>query len=144
MARSATRRRTARPPQGAHALVLDADGLSKAAAGDPAAIAWIARARELSLPIVVNAVTLTETLRGSRRDAHIHLLTRNAHVDSVDPAFATDAGTLLGRTKRNDTIDALVAVTAIRLDRPAIILTSDPNDLSALTAGHDGIEVRAI
>lgn len=145
MARSASRRRkAAKGPLAAHALVLDAEGISKAADGDHTVLAWIARARELNLPIVVNAVTLAETVRGVRRDAHIHLLTRNAHVDEIDPPFAAQAGQLLGRTKRDDTIDALVAVTAIRLDRPVIVLTSDPVDLAALTSGYDEIGVVAI
>ncbi|MDQ1686330.1 MAG: hypothetical protein QOC82_3067 [Frankiaceae bacterium] len=145
MARSASgRRAAAKRPVGAYALVLDSEGLSKAAAGDPRAVAWIARARELNLPIVVNAVSLTETLRGSRRDARVHLLTRNAHVDSVDPKLAAQAGQLLGRTKRSDTVDALVAVSAIRLDRPVIVLTSDPDDLTKLTAEHKDIRVVAI
>jgi len=87
---------------------------------------------------------LTETLRGTKRDAHVHLLTRNARVDTVDPAFASDAGHLLGRTKRSDTVDALVAVSAIRLDAPAVILTSDPGDLAALTADFPDIRVVAV
>jgi len=124
--------------------VLDAEGLSKTAEGDPRTVAWIVRARELNLPVVLNAVSLAETLRGARRAAHIHLLVRNAHIENVDPALAMEAGELLGRTKRDDTIDALVAVTVIRLDRPVIILTSDPDDLSALTADHDAIDVVAI
>ena len=135
------RRRKLEPRQAATALVLDSDGLTKAAAGDPWAVAWIARARELRLPLVINAVTLTETVRGVGRDARIHLLTRNAHVDHVDAEFATEAGRLLGRTKRNDTVDALVATTAIRLNQPAVILTSDPRDLSALTEEHRRVVV---
>ena len=144
MARSASRRRTAKRPVGAHALVLDADGLSKAADGDMTAVAWVARARELGLPLVVNAVTLTETIRGGPRDARVRLLTRNANIDGVDAPLAAEAGRLLGRLNRSDTVDALVATTAIRLDRPVVILTSDPADLSALTADHADIEVVAI
>lgn len=143
MARSA-RRRTRPSAHPAHALVLDAHGLTQAAAGDPYAAAWVARARELRLPVAVNPVTLTETLRGTGRDATIHLLTRNAHLDPVDADHATDAGRLLGRTGRDDTVDALVATTAILLGRPATILTSDPTDLSALTADHPDIRVVGI
>ena len=62
MARSPSRRRTAKRALAPHALVLDSDGLSKAASGDPRAVAWVARARELQFPIVVNAVTLAEVL----------------------------------------------------------------------------------
>lgn len=143
MARS-TRRRARGAPRAGQALVLDAEGLSKAAAGDPYAAAWIARARELRLPLVVNAVTLTETIRGTGRDARVHLLTRNAHVDAVDTAFAVEAGRLLGRTRRDDTIDALVATTAIRLARPVVVLTSDPDDLAALTADHPDVQIHVV
>jgi hypothetical protein len=104
-------------------------------------VAWIARARELRLPLVVNAVTLTETIRGGGRDARVHLLTKNAHVDVVDADFATEAGRLLGRTARSDTVDALVATTAIRLHQPTTILTSDPRDLQSLTSEQPLVRV---
>ena len=138
------RRRKHEPSQAATALVLDSDGLSKAAAGDPWAVTWIARARELRLPLVVNAVTLAETIRGVGRDAGIHLLTKNAHVDHVDSELASEAGRLLGRTKRSDTVDALVAITAIRLQHPVVILTSDPQDLRALTSDHPLVRVVSV
>ena len=115
--------------------------MSKAAAGDPRAVAWIARARELQLPLVVNAVTLTESIRGGGRDARVHLLTKNARVDIVDGDFAAEAGRLLGRTGRSDTVDALVATTAIRLKQPTTILTSDPRDLQSLTSEHPLVRV---
>lgn len=143
MARPA-RRRNLDPSHAATALVLDSDGLSKAAAGDQRAVAWVARARELRLPLVVNAVTLTETLRGGGRDARIHLLTKNAHVDHVDAELAAEAGRLLGRTKRSDTVDALVATTAIRLKQPVVILTSDPRDLEGLTSDQPLVRIVAV
>lgn len=143
MARPA-RRRQPSPSQAATALVLDSDGLRKAAAGDPWAVAWVARARELRLPLVVNAVTLTETVRGGGRDARVHLLTRNAHVDHVDAEFAVEAGWLLGKTNRSDTIDALVASTAIRLKQPVVILTSDPRDLAALTEDYPRVVIVSV
>jgi len=143
MARSA-RRRAHPPAQAAQALVLDAHGLTQAAAGDPYVAAWVARTRELQLPLAVNPVTVTETVRGAGRDASIHLLTRNAHLEPVDADLAADAGRLLGYTGRDDTVDALVATTAIRLNRPVTILTSDPADLTALTADHPDIRVVGI
>ncbi len=143
MARPAGRRKL-EPGHAATALVLDSEGLSKAAAGDPYAVAWIARARELRLPLVINAVTLTETIRGAARDARVHLLTKNARIDAVDAEFAVEAGRLLGRTKRSDTVDALVATTAIRLNQPTVILTSDPQDLNKLTSEHPLIHIVAI
>lgn len=104
-------------------------------------VAWIARARELQLPLVVNAVTLTETLRGGGRDARVHLLTKNAHIDVVDASFAAEAGRLLGSTRRSDTVYALVAITAIRLNQPTTILTSDPRDFQALTSEHPLVRI---
>ena len=94
--------------------------------------------------MVINAVTLAETIRGSARDAHVHRITRRAHIDEVDADIAVEAGRLLGATGRADTVDALVAVTAIRLQKPVTILTSDPDDLRALTAGHPDINVVGI
>lgn len=136
-----------KPPGQGHAataLVLDSDGLSRAAAGDHRAAAWIARARELELPLVLNAVTLIETLRGSGRDARIHLLTKNALVDVVDATLAAEAGRLLGRTRRSDTVDALVATTAMRRGQPTLILTSDPRDLAALTVGASHVQIATV
>jgi hypothetical protein len=94
--------------------------------------------------LVVNAVTLTETLRGGGRDARIHLLTKNAHVDVVDTGLATEAGRLLGSAKRSDTVDALVAITAMRLRQPTVILTSDPRDLEALTSDAPLVRIVAV
>jgi hypothetical protein len=62
----------------------------------------------------------------------------------ADANFGAEAGRLLGETGRADTIDALVATTAIRLWRPVTILTSDPDDLRALSAGHPAVNVVAI
>lgn len=142
MARSAQRRNG--PSRSASALVLDSQGLSRAADGDPYAVAWVARAREQRRPLVINAVTLTETLHGTARDAQIHRMAKNARVDVVDRSFAGEAGALLGSTNRNDTVDALVATSAIRLAQPVHILASDPADLKALTVEHPQIRVVAI
>lgn len=89
----------------------------------------------------MNAVTLTEIIRGGGRDARVRLLTKNAHIDVVDASFATEAGRLLGRTRRSDTIDAIVATTAIRLNQPTTILTSHPRGLQVLTSDHPLVRV---
>ena len=92
----------------------------------------------------MNAVTLTETIRGVGRDARVHQLTRNADIDPVDADLAVAAGKLLGRTKRSDTVDALVATTAIRLKRPVVILTGCPNDLQALTSEDPYVRIVSV
>ena len=45
-------------------LVLDADGVSKAASNDRMVQAWLQRARELDADLVISAVTLAELVRG--------------------------------------------------------------------------------
>jgi hypothetical protein len=51
---------------------------------------------------------------------------------------------LLGRTGRADTVDAIVAVTALGLGQRVRILTSDPDDLRVLTAEMDRVSVVTI
>ena len=41
-------------------------------------------------------------------------------------ALAAESGRLLGKTKRNDTVEALVAIAAIRLNQPIVILQATP------------------
>src|SRR5437660_689931 len=84
--------------------------------------------------------TLVDSAR-ARADARVPRLPKNAPTERVDADFATEAGQLLGRTGRSDTVDALVATTAIRLNRPTTILTSDPRDLQSLTSDHPLVRV---
>jgi hypothetical protein len=51
------------------------------------------------------------------------------------------AGELLGRTGRDDTVDAIVAVTASELGQKVRIVTGDPDVLRVLTAEMDGVTV---
>lgn len=53
-------------------LVLDADGVSKAASNDRMVQAWLQRARELDADLVISAVTLAELVRGRPRDAAVN------------------------------------------------------------------------
>lgn len=50
-------------------LVLDSEGVSKAAAEDRRVAAMLAAARENEWELVVSAVTLAEVLRGHPRDS---------------------------------------------------------------------------
>ena len=53
----------------------------------------------------------------------------------VTPEIARRAGALLGATGlpgHRCAIDAVVAATALDLERPVVLLTSDPDDLSRL------------
>jgi predicted nucleic acid-binding protein len=119
------------------ALVLDADGLTKLANGDPRAISFAKDAYDARSRVVVAASTLTEVLRGGPRDAPVHRVLRRIEVLPIDPTAARAAGELLGRlgmSGHTHALDALVAVVALAQPRPVVLLTSDIKDLGKLTA----------
>ncbi len=117
------------------ALVLDSEGLAKLAAGEPRAHAYLDSARARSARVAVSAITLTEVLRGGPRDAAVHRVLARITVVPVTPDIARRAGELLGATGlsgHRHTIDAVAAATALGLERPVVLLTSDPDDLNRL------------
>lgn len=118
-------------------LVLDSEGVSKAADGDPRARAFLALAARLDAAVVVSAVTLAEVLRGHPRDAGRYRVLAAAVVEPVTPEDGRRAGVLLGGTGLGGaTVDALVATLALRCPGPVVILTSDTDDLSTLVQGQ--------
>lgn len=131
-------------PGSAEALLLDAEGLSKAADADPTARAFLLAAERSRTPVVVSAITLTETLRGLRRDARVHAVLGGCRIEPVSAEVGRAAGELLGRTRRKDTVDAVVAATAARLPGSVRVLTSDPADLRALTEEFPRVTVEAV
>lgn len=128
----------------AEALLLDAEGLSKAADADPVVRAFLLAATLSRTPVVVSAITLTETLRGHRRDAKVHGVLGGCCIEPVSAELGRAAGELLGRTGRKDTVDAVIAVTAAKLPGSVRVLTSDPSDLRALTEDFPSVNVEAV
>ena len=126
-------------------LLLDADGVTKAASNDRRVQAFLATARRRDARVVVSTITFAEVLRGGRRDADVHrVLNRVIHVP-VTTTLARTAGELLGSTGIADApVDAVVAATALAESAPVVLLTSDPDDLGRLTAGHPSITVQKI
>lgn len=90
-------------------------------------------------------VVLAETVRGSGpRDAAVNLtLNQFAPHRPLDEPTARVAGALLAAAGSNSTVDALVAAEALRR-APATLITSDPDDLRTLLAGHRGVVVEPI
>ncbi|MGH3155948.1 MAG: type II toxin-antitoxin system VapC family toxin [Streptosporangiaceae bacterium] len=85
--------------------------------------------------VAVSAITLTEVLRGGPRDATVHRVLSRITIVPVSPEVARRAGELLGATGLSGhrcAIDAVVAATALGLERPVALLTSDPDDMSRL------------
>jgi predicted nucleic acid-binding protein len=121
-------------------LVLDSEGLAKLAAGDAHAHAYLQSARARRARVAVSAITLTEVVRGGARDAPVHRVLSRVTVLPVTAQIARHAGELLGATGLSGhrcAIDAVVAATALMLERPIVLLTSDPDDMNTL-AGEPG------
>lgn len=126
------------------ALVLDSEGVRRGAALDREVLATLEAAAQDHHEVVVSAVTLAEVLRGHPRDAGVHRLLKSCRVAPVSARIGRRAGEILGRTKRDDTVDAVVAATAATQPYPAVILTGDPGDLLALTEELPGVGVAVV
>ncbi len=116
-------------------LVLDSEGLSKLASGDARVRAFLESALARRSRVVVSAITLTEVLGGGSRDAAVHRVISRISVVAVSAEIARKAGELLGKSGLSGhryAIDAVVAATALELERPVVLLTSDPDDLTKL------------
>lgn len=126
----------ARPRGLGGSLILDAQGLVKLAAGDQSVRALARKAREGNRAIVTAASTLAEVMRGGPRDAPVHQALHHVTVAPVTKDIGRKAGELLGATGMSGhrcTVDALLAVVALAQERPAVLLTSDPGDMTRLT-----------
>ena len=116
-------------------MVLDSDGLAKYAGFNPVAHKHVELALERDRRVVVSAITLAEVLRGRSQDAGIHRVLKKISIAEVTPEIGRRAGELLGATGLDGhrcAIDAVVAATALDQLRPVALLTSDPDDLTAL------------
>jgi len=106
-------------------LVLDGEGLSKLAASDARVRGYLDSARARDARVAVSAVTLAEVLRGGPRDAAVHRVLARIAVVPVTATIARRAGELLGITGLSGhrcAIDAVVAATALDLERPVVLL----------------------
>lgn len=126
---------------GTGTVVLDSEGLSKAAARDERTAAFIKQALAEQGRVVVPAVTLAEVLRGGQRDTAVHHVLHQYEVQDITAAVGRAAGEILGQTDSDKTVDAVVAAVAAARPGRVLILTSDVDDLSALTAGRGDIKV---
>jgi predicted nucleic acid-binding protein len=121
-------------------LVLDCEGIAKLASGDPMTRHRFEAARRRRSRVVTAAPTLAELLRGTARDAAMHRVLNRITVVPIDKRMGRAAGELLGRvglSGHQHALDALLAVVALEQQRPIVLLTSDPDDLGALTDEPD-------
>lgn len=117
-------------------LVLDAEGLTKLAAGHQVAVSFARDAHDARGNVVTAASTLAEVLRGAPRDAAMYRVLNRITVVPIDKEMGRAAGELLGRaglSGHRHALDALLAVVALDQPRPVVLLTSDTGDLGRLT-----------
>lgn len=124
-------------------LVLDSEGLAKAAGNDRRVQAELTTALRRQARVLVSAVTLAEVLRGGRRDVAVHRVLNRVVVLPVSKDLGRAAGELLGSSAMpgSATVDAIVAATALAQPGPVKLLTSDPDDLRKLTELKDDVVV---
>lgn len=125
-------------------MMLDSGALSGTAEGDARVRAELVIAEQLGVEVHVSSVTLAETLRGHRRDVRLHSVLAAMKTEPVLPLLGRQAGELLGRLGRDDTVDAIVAVSAQALGERVRLITGDPDDLTALTAGMANVTIVAV
>lgn len=126
---------------GTGTVVLDSEGLSKAAARDEWTAALIKQALHEQGRVVVPAITLAEVLRGGQRDAAVHHVLKQYDVEDITAGLGRAAGEILGQADSNKTVDAVVAAVAAAQRGRVLVLTSDVEDLTALTEGRGDINV---
>ena len=128
---------------GPRRLLLGSGAIIGLSRNDARARAVLTTAWEAGVEVCIPSVILAETARGKAADAPVNRVMKA--VGEVVPVIEPDgrlAGTLLGACGSNSTIDAIVVAIAIRLDN-AVILTSDPSDLSELAASHPQVQIEA-
>jgi predicted nucleic acid-binding protein len=119
-------------------LVLDCEGLAAVVRRDRELTGWLALARADDLRVITSAATLVEVIHPKiNRPAFEWTLSRIV-VEPVTEAIARRAAALLGGAGlhgQRHALDAIVGATALAASGPVTILTSDPDDLTALCAG---------
>jgi predicted nucleic acid-binding protein len=137
-------RETARPWP---SLVLDSQGLwSVATNTSEDATAALDLSRLAGVPVIVPAVVLAETLRGSPEDARANQVLKKLAVEPITDRLGRLAASLKGAAAMSGveaTIDALVVAVSIAYGG-GIILTSDPDDINRLAAGAPEVRIRAV
>ncbi|WP_329023321.1 DNA-binding protein [Streptomyces sp. NBC_00690] len=120
-------------------LVLDSEGLAKAVLRDRTVTTWLALARTDDLRVITSAATLVEVVNPRINRPALEWTLSRIVVEPVTEAIARHAAALLadaGLHGHKCAIDAMLSATALAAPGPATILTSDPDDLTALCGGR--------
>lgn len=129
-------------------LILDSEAVSALAEQRKGMAERLAAAQQADHRVLIPAIVLAEVATGAPTDSAIwHVLSKIPTLD-LPQSVAMRAGALrtraerVRRKKRDLTVDAIVAATAIEL-APSVVLTGDRSDLELLVEGFD-IRVSAI
>jgi hypothetical protein len=120
-------------------LVLDCEGLAKLVTKDQAVTTWVTAAHEEDMRVVTSSMTLVEAWHPGITRARFAWTVSRVSVEPVTLEVARAASRLLadaGLHGHKHAIDAALCATALRLPGPAVVLTSDPDDILALGQGR--------
>lgn len=116
-------------------LVLDSEGLAKAVLRDRTLTGWLALARVDDMRVITSAATLVEVVHPRINRPALDWTLSRLVVEPVTEQIARHAAGLLadaGLHGHKYAIDAVLGATALAAPGPVTVLTSDPEDLSAL------------
>jgi len=116
-------------------LVLDSEGLARAVLRDRAVTAWLALARADDLRVATSAATLVEVVHPRINRPALEWTLSRIVVEPVTEQIARHATALLadaGLHGHKYAVDAMLGATALAAPGPVTVLTSDPEDLTAL------------
>lgn len=126
----------------ARVLILDSEAVSALAEQRRGMAERLAAAQQADHRVLIPAVVLAEVATGAPSDAAIwHVLGKIPTLD-LPQGVAMRAGALrtraerVRRKKRDLTVDAIVAATAVEL-APSVVITSDQADMELLVEGFD-------
>ena len=126
----------------ARVLILDSEAVSALAEKRKGMAERLAAAQQADHRVLIPAVVLAEVATGAPTDAAIwHGLGKIPSLD-LPKGVAMRAGALrthakkVRRTKRDLTVDAIVAATAVEL-APSVVITADRPDMELLVDGFD-------
>lgn len=132
----------------ARVLILDSEAVSALAEQRNGMAERLAAAQQADHRVLIPAVVLAEVATGAASDAAIwHVLGKVPTLD-LPQGVAMRAGALrtraerVRRKKRDLTVDAIVAATAVEL-APSVVLTADVPDLELLVEGFD-VKISAV
>ncbi|TDC27597.1 DNA-binding protein [Streptomyces sp. 8K308] len=116
-------------------LVLDCEGLAKAAARDRQLMKWLAWAHAKNMRVITTSATLVEVIHPRVNRAALEWTLSRLTVEPIAEVHARQAAALLMGASlhgHRHAIDAMVAAVALSAPAPITILTSDPDDLTVL------------